>query len=144
MGRYDDALAHYKRMRFLKDTLYNSEKHDELAGREANYLFEKKEAEAKLQHEKELLAAEAKKKRQTILVWSALAGLSLVVFFSFLLYKRYKLVKSQKILIQQQKELVEEKQKEIVDSITYAKRIQQSLLPNEKVVQKNLIRLKSS
>lgn len=35
----------------------------------------------------------------------------------------------------------EEKQKEILDSIHYAKRIQQSLLPNEKYISKNLYRL---
>jgi len=37
-----------------------------------------------------------------------------------------------------------EKQKDILDSIRYAKRIQQSLLPNEKYLDKNLKRLTKS
>jgi hypothetical protein len=37
--------------------------------------------------------------------------------------------------------LVEEKQKEILDSINYAKRIQMALLPNEKYIDKSLNRL---
>ncbi len=35
-------------------------------------------------------------------------------------------------------QFVERKQKEILNSIRYAKRIQQSLLPNEKQIDKNL------
>lgn len=38
---------------------------------------------------------------------------------------------------------VEEKQKEILDSIRYAKRIQQSLLPTEKYIDKKLKELKN-
>ena len=44
-------------------------------------------------------------------------------------------------IISHQKLLVEEKQKDILDSIRYAKRIQKSLLPTEKYIEKNIIRL---
>jgi len=40
--------------------------------------------------------------------------------------------------IELQKRLLEEKQKEIIDSITYAKRIQRSLLPTEKYIDRIL------
>jgi hypothetical protein len=39
---------------------------------------------------------------------------------------------------------LEEKQKEIIDSITYARRIQKSLLPTEKYIEQSLKRLKKS
>jgi hypothetical protein len=39
---------------------------------------------------------------------------------------------------------LEEKQKEIIDSITYARRIQSSLLPTEKYIENSLERLKSN
>jgi hypothetical protein len=42
----------------------------------------------------------------------------------------------------QQKRMIEEKQKEILDSIHYAKRIQKSLLPNEKYITRILQELK--
>jgi len=45
-------------------------------------------------------------------------------------------------IIEQQKHTVEEKQKEIIDSIKYAKRIQNSLLPTEKYIDKSFKRLK--
>ena len=39
------------------------------------------------------------------------------------------------------KELVEEKQKEILDSIRYAKRIQTALITSEKYIERNINRL---
>lgn len=50
-------------------------------------------------------------------------------------------LKSKNELIENQKQLVEAKNKETTDSILYAKRIQDSLLPNEKYIQKALERL---
>lgn len=46
-----------------------------------------------------------------------------------------------KRLIFEQKAVIETKNKEMTDSIHYAKRIQDSLLPNEKGIQKNIERL---
>ena len=51
------------------------------------------------------------------------------------------ITRRQKQIILRQKELVEEKQKEILDSIHYARRIQKSLLPTEKYIHKSFIRL---
>jgi serine phosphatase RsbU (regulator of sigma subunit) len=48
----------------------------------------------------------------------------------------------QKEEVVKQKEFIEEKQKEIIDSINYAKRIQQALLPGKKYIEKNIDRLK--
>jgi hypothetical protein len=47
-------------------------------------------------------------------------------------------VEKRNAIIQQQKKDVEEKQKEILDSIHYAKRIQKTLLTSEKNIEKML------
>ncbi|HYG50275.1 MAG TPA: hypothetical protein VD905_05195 [Flavobacteriales bacterium] len=47
-------------------------------------------------------------------------------------------VLKQKADIEQQKQVIEEKQKELLDSIHYARRIQTALLPTEKYIDKNL------
>ncbi len=60
----------------------------------------------------------------------------------FLLERSVNFMTMQSRQIKKQKDLVEEKQKEILDSIHYAKRIQKSLLPTEKYIDKNLDRLK--
>jgi serine phosphatase RsbU (regulator of sigma subunit) len=52
--------------------------------------------------------------------------------------KANKLLSEQKNEIEKQKHLVDEKQKEIVDSINYAKRIQTALMANDSLMQANL------
>ena len=53
-----------------------------------------------------------------------------MIFRSFLQNKK------KNKLILEQKHLVEEKQKEIIDSIYYAQRIQKAMMPNEKYFDK--------
>jgi len=48
--------------------------------------------------------------------------------------KKNKIITAQKLEVEHQKELVEEKNKEITDSITYAKRLQEAILPPLKMV----------
>jgi hypothetical protein len=57
--------------------------------------------------------------------------------------KANKIITAQKMEVEQQKGLIEEKQKEIVDSINYARRIQRSILPTEKYIERNLKKLNS-
>ncbi len=47
-------------------------------------------------------------------------------------------ISNQKKIVEHQKELVQEKQKEIIDSITYAKRLQQAILPPQHFISKYL------
>lgn len=66
-----------------------------------------------------------KEKTQRIALY---AGLALFVLFSGFLYNRFKVSQKQSRLIEKQKHIVEEKHKEITDSINYAERIQRSFL----------------
>jgi ligand-binding sensor domain-containing protein len=52
-------------------------------------------------------------------------------------------IKKQKHLVEIQKHLLEEKNKDITDSLNYAKRIQGSLLPHEKYIDRQLKRLQN-
>jgi hypothetical protein len=52
------------------------------------------------------------------------------------------IIEHQNELVKKQKELVESKNKEVMDSINYAKRIQQSILPTSKYIDSSLKRLK--
>ena len=65
-----------------------------------------------------------------------------VLLFAGFVFRSLRITRKQKLLIEKQKILVEEHQKEIIDSITYARRIQQSLLPTEKYIEKNINRLR--
>ncbi|MGE0560891.1 MAG: tetratricopeptide repeat protein [Flavobacteriales bacterium] len=65
-------------------------------------------------------------------------GLSIFVLLSIFIFNRYqisqkqaKIISEQKSTVENQKLLVEEKNKEITDSINYAKRIQTAILPSQ-------------
>ena len=76
---------------------------------------------------------------------NALYGsIALLIVFGGFMFNRFRATQKQKSIIQVQKQVVEEKQREVLDSIHYAKRIQQSLLPTEKYIYKSLSRLKKS
>ncbi len=66
--------------------------------------------------------------------------ISVVIIFALLIFKRFKISQKQKKQIEFQKDTIERKQKEIIDSINYAKRIQQSILPSSSYIKNKLKR----
>lgn len=140
-NRYELALEHYKRAVSIKDTLFNEGKNEEITRKEMNYEFEKKEAATKAETDKQAAIAEAEKQRQRVVLVLVLFVLSLVLVFAGFIFRALRITREQKRLIEQQTKIVEEKQKEILDSIHYAKRIQTALLPTDKYIDKTLKRL---
>jgi tetratricopeptide (TPR) repeat protein len=121
----------------IKDSLTNNESAKQVQALQAKYETEKKQKEIEqLNKEKEtqsILTGEDNKRKNIVIV-SVILGLILTFVFSIFLFNRFKITKKQKLII-------EEKQKEILDSIHYAKRIQGSLLPTEKYIEKSIKRL---
>jgi hypothetical protein len=72
------------------------------------------------------------------------AGLLLVLLFAAFILNRFQVTNKQKAIIEHQKIIVENKQKETMDSIMYAQRIQQSILPSEKYIEKTFDGVKYS
>jgi len=152
-NRFQLALEHYRNSMSIKDTLFNIEKNSEVTRKEMNYEFDKKEAVAEAVHKKELenqqAIANEKSRKQSIITWSVIFGFILVATFAAFIFsslrttrKQKKIIELQKEQVEKQKQIVENHQKEIIDSITYARRIQNSLLPTEKYIEKNIKRLK--
>jgi len=121
-GRYKLALTWYRKAMVLKDTLFNKEKNRALTKNELTYQYEKKEAATKAEQDK-------KDAQQRILTFSILGGLLLVLVFAGFIFRSLRITRKQKTLIEEQKALVDEKNKDILDSITYAKRLQDAILP---------------
>lgn len=130
----------------LRDSLENEKSIKSQLREEMNYTYGKKhladsiQSEAKikleeLQHE----AAFAKQKAFTIL---GVVGFVLMLIVAGISFRAYRNKQKANQIISHQKLLVEEKQKEILDSIHYAKRIQKSLLPTEIFIDKTITRLK--
>jgi tetratricopeptide (TPR) repeat protein len=132
------ALYYHKRYMSIKDTLFSQENKKELVRKEMNFEFEKKEIATKAERDKlaEINLKEKQKQKSVLILISFV--LLLVMVFSVFLYRRIKIIQKQKYIIELQKNevsrqkiLIEEKQNKIVDSINYARYIQQSILADE-------------
>lgn len=141
LKKHDLALTYYKNYIIARDSMINSDASRKTTELQMNYEFEKRETATKTQQEKKdaVAKAESRKQKQVLILISCV--LVLVLIFAVFAYRSYLSKQRANVEINLQKKVIEEKQKEILDSIHYAKRIQSALLPNEKYINKNIIRL---
>ncbi|HWY33822.1 MAG TPA: hypothetical protein VNX68_04205 [Nitrosopumilaceae archaeon] len=136
----------------LTDSIFNSENSKQLGDLKTKFEVEKKEAELKVKSEAEQDKLKAialeESKRQQVLIYTVAGILLVVIVFFLFLYKRFHITQKQKKLIEKQKVFVDEayhqlheKNKEVMDSIHYAKRIQRALITSEKYISNQLNRL---
>jgi len=135
------SLYYFKRHIAIRDTLFSEENKKELVRKEMNFDFEKKEAQTKAEQDKKdaITKEELKQKEQQRNYF--IAGFGMLALLSLFILRGYRQKQKANIVITEQKALVDAKQKEIVDSIHYAKRIQKALLPSEKYFDRTLARL---
>lgn len=156
-NKKDYKLSAYHALRFAEynDSLVKLENTIVTAELSEKYESAKKEAQIS-----ELNLSQKEKQaqidRQLYMIIGSVVILIFVGFAAFSLYRSNQirkkvnrelsekniLIEAQKKEVEVQKELVDEKNKEILDSIRYAKRIQQSLLPTQKYIDRNLSKLK--
>lgn len=144
-GDFKSALAMYELYVSTRDSLVNDDIKKATLQKQFTYEFDKKEALLKAdQEKKDALNAEAQH-RQKILMISIIIVLLLICIITLVIYrslrqnkKAHRIIKHQKEEVEKQKEIIEEKQMEIVDSINYAKRIQTALLAGAKTLEENL------
>jgi len=132
------ALHYYKKFRSLNDSIFSRENKEEILRKEMNYNFDKKEAATKAdQDKKDIISKEELKQKEQQRNYFII-GFALLALLVLFIFKGYNDKQKANKIITLQKLLVEEKQKEILDSIHYAKRIQTSLLPTEKYIERIL------
>lgn len=98
---------------------------------ELSYQFRKKEEATRLKQVKKDLEIKKSQETTAFILYTSIFVAIIIFIFSIVLFKRWKLAKEQATIIEAQKQLVLEKNTEILDSITYAKRIQTAILPSE-------------
>lgn len=140
MHDYQNALTYYEKANDLKDSVITDDFDTKVATLNSFNQLDRKERELELSNkEKEKVSAE-NKRQYTLLIGSVIVGFLIIVLLalSWRAYKRKQkdnaLLEEQKAVISHQKDMVEEKQKEILDSILYAEQIQRTLLANHSLV----------
>lgn len=105
---------------------------EEKVRKQNELLVEKKEKES-------LLLFEQKQKKYLLVIITFVILLTILSFFAYLRQnKMRKLLNQQKNEVEKQKQIVDEKQKEIIESISYAKRLQDAILPPKEFVNTQL------
>ncbi len=151
-NNWHEAFKTYELGMNMKDTIRNERTRKAGLQSQVRYAYEKKAAadsiksnEEKKVKDAQITASAAKLKQEATLRYSLYGGLFIVLIFSGFLYNRFVITRKQKAVIEtqkheveKQKELIEDHQKEIIDSITYAKRLQQAILPGLAEIKKQL------
>lgn len=146
--RYDSALANYKTYIRFRDSLTDVDMQTEIARKQMKSDFDAQEKIRQAEQDKRDAVTAADIQERNLLIVGGAVVLVLVLVFAWFMFNRAKVTRRQNVLIQQQKaevehqrdqvELqkaeIEEKNKSITDSITYARRIQQAILPDAKLV----------
>ncbi len=127
---YKNAYNYFKRHAAIKDTLMNENNSKSMAEIQTRYETEKKEQEI-VNLTKDKSINDIKVKNQNIIIASFVFGFILLLLLAFLAYNHYRVK-------QKANEVIRQKNKEITESISYAKRIQSSFLTSEKYISKRL------
>ncbi|MCW3102392.1 MAG: hypothetical protein JWO09_832 [Bacteroidetes bacterium] len=154
---YKNAFEHYHRYIAVRDSVYNIETSKELTKKQLNFEFSRQQQVQQLMQEKKDAVAEKKIQEQKYIRNGLFIGLALVALILFLVFRAFRQKKrsntllnsinstltQQKQQLEQQNEkieyqhkLIETKNKEITDSIFYAKNIQTSLIPTKQDFEK--------
>lgn len=139
--RYEEAIANLFITNKLKDSLYTKNLEEKLAEVNAIHNTAKKDKEISL------LSNERKNQKKInvlliVIVTVSLISLIIAIYSYIRKRKTNELIFSQKQEVEAKNRIIEHKQKEIIDSIKYAQRIQNAHLPKENYIAKNLDRLK--
>ena len=122
----------------MRDSIYNRETRKATIRNQFKYEYDQKEAVLKANEQRKEELAKKEAEKQKLILDAVIAGLVLMALLSLVIYYNYRnkkrandIISEQKKEVERQKEIADEKNKEITDSIHYAQRIQRALLASE-------------
>lgn len=137
-GNTAESLKMFELYTKMKDSLDNEGNKKNNLKQFFQFEYDKKALADSVKQAEAQLITDMKLKQEENLRYGLFIGLFLVIVFAWFMYNRFTITKKQNIIIEQQKHLVEEKNKEITDSINYAQRIQQTLMASKSLLNANL------
>jgi tetratricopeptide (TPR) repeat protein len=149
-GDYKRSVQFYKKYLTVKDSIINDEIREGVTKKQLHFEFDKKHLADSLEaHAKQMILqgeVESNKRavrQQKIISLISMGGLFIVCLLTFFIYRGFKRNQRANKLIEHQKTVLEVKNKAVTDSIYYARRIQRSLLPTEKYIEKHIEQLQN-
>lgn len=143
MGNYKEAFTYFKLYKQWNDSINNNQNSKKITQLELDYKYRTEQQEKDLLQQNKDLITQEKLSRQKYIIWTGILGTALLLGFLGLTIKTN--INRKKINAQlqafneevtRQKDIIEEKNSEITDSITYASRIQQGVIPDDQELTK--------
>lgn len=130
MGDDKQAVKYFKSYISIRDSLEAEAKLQEMGQKEEQYKFEREMERKQMEQEKQQALANETLKRQRLTIWWIGSGGLLLLVLGAVALRAYSQKRKDNKLLTHQKTQIEEKHREIQDSINYAKRIQTAILPS--------------
>lgn len=141
--KFEQAFTCLKEANILNDSISNDKIKKSILKQQFKSDYEKKEIELKAEQTKKDTERKAEKKRQQYILYGTLVVLAALLVVIYVVYRNYASKKKSALVLEEknkiiysQKQLVEEKQKEIIDSINYAQKIQAAVLTGDEIWKK--------
>lgn len=131
-GDFKRAYEYHLNFSNYKDSVFNEKSGKQIAEMQTKYETEKKQREIELlnlKNEQQSVVAKSEAEQQRLILYSVSGLLILVLSFSIYAYRSYLQKQAANLVLAGKNKIIEEKKKEITDSINYAKKIQQAILP---------------
>lgn len=138
-GDFKSAVENYALQKMYNDSIKDDENSKERIQTQLQHEFDTKAAIARLNIEKAEAISKMEIQNQKLIRNSFLSGFLLVLIIALGILQNLRQNQKAKILIGKQKELVELKNQEILASIAYARRLQNAILPANKLVKEYLL-----
>ena len=155
---FKNAYKHHLRYKEISDSLSSDDNVKKLTQLEMQFEFDKIQKQQAFEQEQKEISQKAELSKQKVLRNSFIFGFILMILLAYVMFKNYKRkkkdnqlltfqnqeirqqkeeisaqrdeIETQRDLVTQQKDRIEEIHKEVTDSINYALRIQQAMLPS--------------
>ncbi len=138
VGNDKKALEYYKLAVILNDSILSEENIKKMTQQQMQYDFDKKEALTKEVQERKDIIIQKEIQNQKKLRNALIGGFILVLLAASLFFFQRNKINKEKKRSDQLLHIVEEKHKEITDSINYAERIQRSFIASKEILDENL------
>jgi len=143
LGNTQKATHYWKRLIAIKDSIYSKNALSDIALQTQRFEHEKQQLLIEEEFERQATLAAAELERQKLLGnASIIIGILSIILF-FLLYRNYsnkqrdnELLEAKNQEITTQKEIIQEKNEHITDSIRYAERLQAAILPKQELFER--------
>ncbi|HCX99249.1 MAG TPA: hypothetical protein DG754_03835 [Bacteroidales bacterium] len=136
-GNLPKALSHHKSFNLIKDELFSEQSQKIITEMQTKYETEKKEQELMLmRNQDELQKSVIQRQRLTLAI--TIGGLIVILVFAVLLINMVRQKQNANRILKEKNKLISHQKQEITDSIQYASRIQNAILPPPNVLKETL------